>query len=232
MVVDCNEDGFREEHVRAICQSGASTKTATSGYIGEKGIGFKSVFRIANKVKIQSGPFSFIFHANEADGLGMVTPWASDHESLPMAVQTRMTLWLARPDDFPARLKDLEAIPESLMIFLNKLQRISLFVDDPPHVSQTSYSYRFDDSNIMGTLTKIMTGGMSTQEFYVIKKDVSHLPKEEKREHTNKAQVVLAFPIDSDQEPLIEQQLVFAFLPIRKAGFSVGLTFNFCEYGC
>lgn len=50
-----------QSNVRAICSTGESTKTNTSGYIGEKGIGFKSVFKAASKVHIQSGPFSFFF---------------------------------------------------------------------------------------------------------------------------------------------------------------------------
>jgi hypothetical protein len=39
-----NELGFREEHVRAVCNVGNSTKKGkgAQGYIGEKGIGFKA----------------------------------------------------------------------------------------------------------------------------------------------------------------------------------------------
>ena len=59
LVLDSNEDGFREEHVRAICNTSASTKAVSRGFIGEKGIGFKSVFKVAKKVHVQSHPFSF-----------------------------------------------------------------------------------------------------------------------------------------------------------------------------
>jgi hypothetical protein len=37
--------GFSEANLRALCDVGNSTKAATTGYIGQKGIGFKSVFR-------------------------------------------------------------------------------------------------------------------------------------------------------------------------------------------
>ena len=46
LIVHNNETGFREEHVQALCRVGESTKKKAQGYIGEKGIGFKSVFRI------------------------------------------------------------------------------------------------------------------------------------------------------------------------------------------
>ena len=50
IVIESNEDGFEEANVRAICSVGESTKKSTQGYIGEKGIGFKSVFKIASRV--------------------------------------------------------------------------------------------------------------------------------------------------------------------------------------
>ncbi|KAM5385312.1 hypothetical protein ACJZ2D_000953 [Fusarium nematophilum] len=49
--VDCNEIGFSDSNVRAICKIGESTKAGlgrSARYIGEKGIGFKSVFKVAS----------------------------------------------------------------------------------------------------------------------------------------------------------------------------------------
>ncbi|KAK6410617.1 hypothetical protein LTR95_018195, partial [Oleoguttula sp. CCFEE 5521] len=62
--VACNEVGFTPANVRAICRIADSTKkieSAHKGYIGEKGIGFKSVFKVADVVSIQSGAVSFQF---------------------------------------------------------------------------------------------------------------------------------------------------------------------------
>lgn len=61
LTVDSNEDGFTENDVRAICSIHQSSKKQTGGYIGHKGIGFTSVFKVAYKVSIQSGPFCFYF---------------------------------------------------------------------------------------------------------------------------------------------------------------------------
>ena len=43
-----NEDGFKYENVESICTVGESTKKKYKqmGYIGEKGLGFKSVFQV------------------------------------------------------------------------------------------------------------------------------------------------------------------------------------------
>lgn len=48
IVVLNNEEGFTPTNIRALCDVGNSTKAGTStGYIGHKGIGFKSVFRVS-----------------------------------------------------------------------------------------------------------------------------------------------------------------------------------------
>lgn len=42
-----NERGFSAQNIRALCDVGNSTKKGSNaGYIGKKGIGFKSVFRV------------------------------------------------------------------------------------------------------------------------------------------------------------------------------------------
>lgn len=50
IVVLNNEQGFSAENIRALCDVGSSTKKGSNaGYIGRKGIGFKSVFRVGHK---------------------------------------------------------------------------------------------------------------------------------------------------------------------------------------
>ncbi len=60
IIVVNNESGFTQANVRAICDVGNSTKSHAIGYIGEKGIGFKSVFRISDKPQIFSNGFQFV----------------------------------------------------------------------------------------------------------------------------------------------------------------------------
>ena len=46
IIVLNNEQGFSAQNIRALCDVGSSTKKGYFGYIGKKGIGFKSVFRV------------------------------------------------------------------------------------------------------------------------------------------------------------------------------------------
>ncbi|KAF4983170.1 hypothetical protein FDECE_17356, partial [Fusarium decemcellulare] len=77
--VDCNEVGFTESDVRAICKIGKSTKIGhgrSAQYVGEKGIGFKSVFKVSSIVYISSRSFSFKFDRSQA--VGLIAPiWAA-----------------------------------------------------------------------------------------------------------------------------------------------------------
>src|ERR1700722_11512294 len=53
--IDCNEKGFSKKNVEALCANGRSTKKCggtSAAFIGEKGMGFKSVFKVANVVGI------------------------------------------------------------------------------------------------------------------------------------------------------------------------------------
>ncbi|PEQ91710.1 hypothetical protein CN481_15590 [Bacillus sp. AFS006103] len=61
--ISYNEEGFTTNDVIGITDTGASTKKAdklsSNSFIGEKGIGFKSVFALAKEVHIESGPWHF-----------------------------------------------------------------------------------------------------------------------------------------------------------------------------
>eukprot|EP00754_Rhynchopus_humris_P016026 Rhum_TRINITY_DN14489_c1_g2::Rhum_TRINITY_DN14489_c1_g2_i1::g.92261::m.92261/K14440/SMARCAL1, HARP; SWI/SNF-related matrix-associated actin-dependent regulator of chromatin subfamily A-like protein 1 len=84
VVVSNNEVGFRPENIRALCDVGSSTKMGAEGYIGMKGIGFKSVFRVTASPEIHSSGFHIAFNvAAEAEGgkgsMGYISPtWLGD----------------------------------------------------------------------------------------------------------------------------------------------------------
>ncbi|MCD8161102.1 MAG: hypothetical protein LUE61_08015, partial [Clostridiales bacterium] len=70
IVTEYNETGFTRANIRSITAIGESTKNKILNgddlrSIGEKGVGFKTVFAIASKVKIYSGEYSFTLTADE-----------------------------------------------------------------------------------------------------------------------------------------------------------------------
>lgn len=207
MQVDSNEDGFSAEDVKAICSVGESTKSTTQGYIGEKGIGFKSVFKLASRVKIQSGPFCFSFrNGKEDDGLGMVTPYSENPESLPLDIRTRITLTLHDPFQYSQRVKDFEQMPETLPLFLTQLKDIVIIFNSDHERKVRSYSYDFNIDVRIGELKIASTSNSgtrtsTTKRYHVIKRNALDLPAAEARSHTKQAEVILAFPIDTSGAP-------------------------------
>lgn len=77
LIVCNNEQGFEEKHVRAICAVNQSTKTHQQGYIGEKGIGFKSVFVWTDEPHVLSNGYDFKFRHGQISGneLGFLVPY-------------------------------------------------------------------------------------------------------------------------------------------------------------
>ena len=224
-MIDSNEDGFLEENVNAICKVRTSTKTGLRGYIGEKGIGFKSVFKIASRVRVQSGPFSFSFNygdGDDDDGMGMITPFNDICEDLPRDVRTRFTLTLKNDTSFKRLVKEFTDLPDTLLLFLTTLKRLKISVDDSTEIKETNYQYKYEETSGKGLLTRQSTGRKPEKfHFHISEKTIPNLPTEKVRKDMKEAQVVLAFPVDGDDTPIIKQQFVFAYLPLRKVGFSV-----------
>ncbi len=81
--------GFQEKNIRALCDVGRTTKEQALGYIGQKGIGFKSVFKITDAPQIHSGGFHVAFDLGSNSSLGYILPtWL---EGAP-AVQSKLQL--------------------------------------------------------------------------------------------------------------------------------------------
>lgn len=235
LVIDSNEDGFNEEDVRAICSIHNSSKPLTGGYIGHKGIGFKSVFKVAQRVQIQSGPFCFSFqHCRNESGLGMITPSNQEHEALPDEVRTRITLFLIHPEDFDARATELAEIPDTLLLFLQKLQKITINVRPSEKSTFPNASYVFC-RNEMETSTKLVqmsNGEEQVKNFIIRKATVSGLPEHSSRPGQNDAEVVLAFPVDASLKPIKEPQYVYSFLPVHREGFNVSQSRPIINFFC
>ncbi|RKK26129.1 hypothetical protein BFJ66_g199 [Fusarium oxysporum f. sp. cepae] len=251
IVVECNEDGFTSLDLKAICSVGESTKTAKHGYVGAKGIGFKSVFIAASRVHIQSGNFSFEFRHNRNDpGLGMVRPiWVRPTETFPSPL-TRTTLYLHDQDDEDEieHLKTVIAmqfddLQETCLLFLRKLSKISVvFYDEEGNLQRSKqFTKKKVDDYRVSLETTVVSGDESatTSQMYHITKQLAtglaqsesrdSATAEEARKSLTSAEVVLAFPLQSDYQPHIStrRQELFAFLPFRTSDYKFHIQSEF-----
>lgn len=234
IIIECNEDGFDEANVLSICRTGKSSKKSKRGYIGEKGIGFKSVFQVASKVLIQSNSFAFSFQygggISSEDKLGIVTPIPEDESiALENRPLTRMTLTPIKSIPYNDLVSQFQDIPDTLLLFLSKIEELKIKIRHSDQKSTITTLCKTEDLAARTiTLTK-MVEDVDSQEnkvvtetrFHINRKQISPLPPDKARLDNHECEVVLAFPLDEASSPLISTQDVFAFLPIRSLGFSV-----------
>lgn len=240
--MECNEDGFTAEDLDAICSVGQSTKSAKYGYIGAKGIGFKSVFIAAHNVHIQSGNFSFEFtHSRTDPGLGMVRPlWVDSKEKLTGPL-TRMTLQLHDDPLDSGGLKDvifeqLQNLQQTCLLFLSNLKeiRVEQYDGDDNLTLSTCFSKTaIDDFRVRLDRTSSIGDQTTTESqiYHMTKQRASDLAWSDRRapptsnddkQAASTAEVVLAFPLTEEYKPMCTvRQELFAFLPVRPHDYKV-----------
>ncbi len=227
--VDCNEIGFAPANVEAICRIGRSTKKDRSkGFIGEKGIGFKSVFKIADIVWISSQAYTFKF--DRAAQLGMIAPIWADFPSEIKSGNSQFHLQLSRAKNSQAEkdlLQQLRFFDSTLLLFLRKLKKIEIFVNDRDWKKRfTNHIVRTDTLAYGGELITIKKNWTKTKkadetlQYFVVRHTTNDMPIEAKRRGIEASEVVLAFPF-IEHKPAFHPQKAYAFLPIRNSGFRV-----------
>ncbi|KAM0437020.1 hypothetical protein ACHAQK_007498 [Fusarium lateritium] len=246
VIIGSNEDGFTDSNVKALCDFGKSTKAGIPGYIGQPDIGIKSVFTIASKVQIESGPFSFYFQHEIGDsGIGMVTPHWTEPAVLPEHVKeheaygglfgnrTRIILFLKEQNRESLRssfLSQLWDAPESLLLFMKTLRSLKITVLGEDNKIQRSKDVLLD-RDLFGSGARITTkqklGFQTCNRYLVYKSTATNLPAHPNRRaspdsaaDTSSAEVVLAFPVNDRGEPIVEIQKAFAFMPVAESGLS------------
>ncbi|KAM5358865.1 hypothetical protein ACJZ2D_014924 [Fusarium nematophilum] len=137
----CNEVGFTRSNVEAICNIGLSTKSGSvdaSQFTGEKGIGFKSVFKVADVAWIRSGKYSFKFDRSEK--LGMITPIWADPPFETTPGFTSIVLSLSKScavDDLIRGIKQIDAPEADITLAFPMMEEGLTWQAD----SQNVYSY-------------------------------------------------------------------------------------------
>jgi len=214
LIIQNNEKGFEKRDVWALCGIGTTTKTKAMGYIGEKGIGFKSVFMVANEVQIYSNGFQFGFKYDESKPETMIVPeWIDEIPDFVDLKKTNIVLYL-KPEIRNKINEYIEKIHPSLLLFLRKLKVIEVEERDKNKVRKIELHER-------DGIVEIVDGKRKSY-WKVIKKlfDVLQDIDEERRRDVNETEIILAFPLREDYSPdTSNEQFVFAFLPVRNYGF-------------
>ncbi|KNA20999.1 hypothetical protein SOVF_047330 isoform B [Spinacia oleracea] len=235
-----NEGGFTAKNIRALCDVGNSTKKGSSaGYIGQKGIGFKSVFRVTDAPEIHSNGFHIKFDVGQGQ-IGFVLPTIvppCDIEMLQRLVPGNdilkgLNCWntcivlpfkskLLEGTAMSSILSMFSDLHPSLLLFLHRLQCIKLrnVLNDSLIVMR---------KEILGDGIVKVSHGKEQMTWFV----ASHkLHPKVIRSNVHMTEISMALTLNEtmngDYEPFLGQQPVFAFLPLRTYGLKFILQADF-----
>jgi len=223
ILIQNNEIGFTEKNVDALCQIGASTKNKSKRYIGEKGIGFKSVFRISDEPHIFSNGFNFKFKEyDETLKLGYIVPYWLD-VILDYVDLNLTNIVLPLRDDIKTELSQFDEIESSILLFLHKLKRIEFHFEDETK-NQKIWTKTDTNDNIEITHP-------DGKEHWKIVHNTIRVPDtiiEEKRKGVEETEIIFAFPLDEKGSPRLDPvQKIFAFLPVKESDFKFAIQADF-----
>ena len=216
LIIENNETGFTYDDVDVICKAGESKKEKAQGYIGEKGIGFKSVFLVTTNPHIFSNGYHFCLpERDEETGFGYIVPkWVAPPEGLD-PTQTHIILPLTKADfgydKIEGMLLDIE--PETFL-FLSKLQEIRIQTDSGTNLSILKNDAAMPEIEILVEGKKQYQSFSKVDEFLICTKvfskpaDIHH----EKRKRIEMREISIAFPLDEDSASAGK---IFAYLPVR-----------------
>uniref|UniRef100_A0ACD5TJM5 Uncharacterized protein n=1 Tax=Avena sativa TaxID=4498 RepID=A0ACD5TJM5_AVESA len=139
-----NERGFSPSNIESICRVGKSTKKGSrdKGYIGEKGIGFKSVFLISSQPHIFSNGYQIKFNEKPCAecNIGYIVPeWVESRPSLSDIKQIygcsknlpATCIILPLKDVKVAAVKQqLSSLHPEMLLFLTKIRQLSVREDN------------------------------------------------------------------------------------------------------
>ncbi|XP_077481496.1 uncharacterized protein LOC144092518 isoform X2 [Stigmatopora argus] len=216
-----NETGFEEANIRAICDVGRSTKGKHKyGYIGQKGIGFKSVFKVTDRPEIHSNGFHLFFDKNSGP-MGYILPhWKDDDRQNLLLNDQFLHSGCTTKIRLPLRSESLKTqnlfhdVHPSLLLFLHRLRSITIQNQaENRHVTMTR-------KDLAHNVIEVEHSD-GTERWLVIKKTLQ--PKK-LSENVDSTELALAFQLtcvnsESDMAGQPQKQPVFAYLPLRSFGF-------------
>ncbi|MED6180871.1 hypothetical protein PIB30_014207 [Stylosanthes scabra] len=239
IVVLNNERGFSAQNMRALCDVGNSTKKGSNaGYIGKKGIGFKSVFRVTDAPEIHSNGFHVKFDISEGQ-IGFVLPTvvppcdtyllsrmastdtnSCDDEPWNTCIVLPFKSNLPEGSVMNSILTMFSDIHPSLLLFLHRLKCIKLrnMLNDTLVVMTKEI---LEDG-----IVKVSHGKEKMAWFVVSEK----LQVKSFRSDVKTTEISMAFTLQESDDgycPCLDQQPVFAYLPLRTYGLKFILQGDF-----
>ncbi|XP_059442796.1 protein NO VEIN-like [Corylus avellana] len=231
-----NEKGFSPKNIDSICSVGRSPKKGyrKRGYIGEKGIGFKSVFRVTSQPYIFSNGYKIRFNEEPCPhcNLGYIVPeWVEENPTLSdirqiygaTTLPTTTIVLPLKPYKVKHVKQQLLSIHPEILLFLSKIKQLSVreHNKDPRLNTVSAIAIRSE--------TNFVTRRNVNAESYTLHLSATHVEcsyymwkqrfpvrqenKVKRRMKVKELVITLAFPFEEPLNRGMSSPGVYAFLP-------------------
>ncbi|CAF4175149.1 unnamed protein product [Rotaria sp. Silwood2] len=238
-----NEQGFRAKDVLAICSLSVTTKTNLQEHIGEKGVGFKSVFAASNQPMLISHAWKFCFQVPGLDAMSYITPlWITDQD-IPDCISNQISrnvqhTHLYLPLKLEAQTSEanlfldqvIKAIDPCVLLNMRQLKRLEIIdkrqnketLIEKQHIGPTKLAEQanvtFEDFtffNLTGSIMELHTStGYNTFRVYTC---YINIPNSIEQRQSPNTRLILAFPCEKDYDLT---STVYTGLPVCDLGFN------------
>ncbi|KAK9155324.1 hypothetical protein Sjap_002804 [Stephania japonica] len=238
-----SEKGFSPKNVESICSIGRSTKKGQrkKGYIGEKGIGFKSVFLITAQPYIFSNGYQIRFSEEPCPvcDIGYIVPeWVDESPTLAdiqeiygsaLTLPTTTIILPLKSDKVEAVKQQLSNIHPEVLLFLSKIQHLSVreHNEDSKQITVSAVSISSETElvvrkniaaeSFMLRLSAAEKSKSSEREcsYYMWRQKfpVKHENRVDRRMEIDEWLVTLAFPMERRLNRGTTSPGIYAFLP-------------------
>ena len=249
LIVSHNGAHFSAQNVEALCRYGAMAGKETGEKqhdlqkIGYKGIGFKSVFNVSNRVWVLSGDYIFRFDKSFWQGKPMpwqIVPipatWADVPEDLSLMLDREQVNFIleykneVNVSGIKSKLKSLFE-SEYLLLFLRHIRQINLFTAQKNGSLSTFRTMRRTMQGQVYQLERLDNGILKEQtQWHVTSFDIPvaaavretlvHLDKRqcpEKLKQAEQVEICFAAKLREDETVIaLDKPLIFSYLPTTK----------------
>eukprot|EP01018_Ginkgo_biloba_P017680 Gb_37162 [translate_table: standard] len=237
-----NERGFNKSNVESLCSVGRSTKKGKrqGGYIGEKGIGFKSVFLVTEQPHIFSNGYQIRFNEFPTPGvkIGYIVPeWIDDKPSIEdirevygchTQLPTTTIVLPLRPEKVESVKHQLAHIHPEVILFMSKIKKLSVRDEDEDsplnRVNEVSVSRETEFRTNKSADCESFMLHLSAQENKSLIRECSYYMwrqrfpvnlecRVEERKDITRWAITLAFPMEERLTRGMTAADIYAFLP-------------------
>lgn len=219
LIIENNERGFRQDQVAAICKIGQSTKAGAkaAGYIGEKGIGFKSVFRVSDCPRVYSNGYRFALPKKDPEtGLGYIVPlWLEELPAYARTNWTTIVLPLSERNAQEIAVRALDDVAPETLMFLRHLRELAITISLP----SDDYALTIEKLDATYPLVELVyqvredsEEALETRAYWIASQEFERpaAVSDEGRAGIDSRDVSVAIPLSSEGD----SAKLFAYLPV------------------